>query len=67
MIGLVPKLNCENTVPSEILNPSLDLLLRDRDRVVPEINVEDEAGGIGKYEVGLEVGGTAGREDSLDW
>lgn len=61
MVSLVSELNCENPVPAEVLDPSLDLVLRDRNRVVPEIHIEDEAGGIGKDEVRFEVGGTTGQ------
>lgn len=58
MVRLVSELDCENPVPAEVLDPSLDLVLRDRDRVVAKIHVEDEAGGVGKDEVGFKVGGT---------
>ena len=66
MIRPIAELNRENPVPSEVLDPGLDLVLRDRDRVVPKIDIENEAGAVRENQVGLEIGGATVCEVRLD-
>jgi hypothetical protein len=59
MVRLVPQLDREYPILAEILEPSLNLALSDRDGVVSKVDIEDKARSIGEDEVGLEIGRSA--------